>query len=112
MKTKLGGEDVLLVASCKREGKVLKRPQILRVPSVGSDADGLRAEKRHRRDVRPQLDLVSSCLLYSPCDLLCEPRKKKSHEWIFDDDAQLLGSRLMPVTCGLRCLARCALGLQ
>uniref|UniRef100_A0A8B9TMM5 Uncharacterized protein n=1 Tax=Anas platyrhynchos TaxID=8839 RepID=A0A8B9TMM5_ANAPL len=62
VKTKLGGEAVLLVASPKWEGMVLKRPRILHVSLVGSDADGLCAEKRHRRDVRPQLDLVSSCL--------------------------------------------------
>lgn len=50
--------------------------------------------RRDRRDARPQPDLIPS-LFGSPHDLFCEPREERSHGWIFDDDAQLLGSRLM-----------------
>lgn len=65
------------------------------VPLVGINAVWLDLEKRHRRDARPQPDLIPSSLFGSPHDLLCEPREERSDEWIFDDDAQLLGSRLM-----------------
>lgn len=74
---------------------VLKRPLILCVPLVGSNAVWLHPEKRRRRDASPQPNLESSCSFYSPYDLFREPGEEKSHEWIFDDDAQLLGSRLM-----------------
>lgn len=74
---------------------VLKRLVILCVPLVRCNTAWLHPEKGHRRDARPQPDLVSSHSFYSPYDLFCEPREEKSHEWIFDDDAQLLSSRLM-----------------
>lgn len=82
--------------SCKYEGMVLKRPLILCMPLVESNILWLRAEERHRRDGRPQPDLLSSCSCCSAYDLFCESREEKSHEWMFDDDdAQLVGSRLM-----------------
>lgn len=62
------------------------------------------------RDLSLTWYLLACFILLVTC--FVNPEKKKSHEWIFDDDAQSLGSRLMPVTCGLKRLARCALGLQ
>lgn len=83
----------------------------MRVPLVAIDAVWLHPEKRHRRDARPQPDLIPA-LFGSPHDLFCEPGEERSHGWISDDDAQLLGSRLMLyVTCGMKCLVSSALGL-
>lgn len=73
---------------------------------MGSNAVWLHLEKRHRRDARPQPDLVSSCSFHSSYELFCEPREEKSREWLFDGMHSCWAvGWVNAAACGLKCRA-------